>query len=140
MAEIAITGMHHLRLTVTDIDRSKKFYEEVLGFEPVMVSTGKPNDPDDPDQLFGGVVFSTPAGVISLRPVPDASDKFSPEHLGLEHLSFSVASRADLESARDRLEALGIPHGEIRELPLFNIAILAFTDPDGLDLELATEL
>jgi len=140
MADIAITGMHHLRLTVTDIDRSRKFYEEVLGFEPVTISTGKPNDPDDPDQLFGGVVYSTPAGVISLRPVPDASEEFSPEHLGLEHLSFEVASRADLESALERLEARGVPHGEIRELPLFDIAILSFSDPDGLYLELATAL
>ena len=60
MADIAITGMHHMRLTVTDIERSKKFDEEVLGFEAVMTSQGPPNDPDDPDQLFGGVVFLHP--------------------------------------------------------------------------------
>ena len=64
----------------------------------------------------------------------------SPERLGLEHLSFEVASRADLETALERLDARGTPHGEIRELPLFNIAILSFSDPDGLYLELATEL
>jgi len=33
MSSITTTGISHLRLTVTDINRSRAFYTEVLGFE-----------------------------------------------------------------------------------------------------------
>ncbi len=32
MGDITTTGLHHLRLTVTDLQRSRAFYTEVLGF------------------------------------------------------------------------------------------------------------
>ena len=38
------------------------------------------------------------------------------------------------------MEALGIPHGDVRELPGFAIAILSFSDPDGIHLELTAPL
>ena len=30
---IAVSGIHHLRLTVTDVIRSRAFYTKVLGFD-----------------------------------------------------------------------------------------------------------
>ncbi len=37
MAQGISTGpVHHFRLTVTDVERSRAFYSEVLGFETVM--------------------------------------------------------------------------------------------------------
>ena len=30
---IELGAIHHIRLTVTDIERSRKFYTELLGFE-----------------------------------------------------------------------------------------------------------
>jgi catechol 2,3-dioxygenase-like lactoylglutathione lyase family enzyme len=33
MALIHTAGIHHVRLTVTDLARSRQFYSEVLGFE-----------------------------------------------------------------------------------------------------------
>jgi glyoxylase I family protein len=144
VAEIDISGVHHLRLTVTDVGRSKAFYTEMLGFTVLAESPGSPDDPavrDDPEQLYGGVVFQAPGGlIIGLRPVAEAGDRFVSERVGLDHLSFSVASRAELEAARERLESLGIPHGEVRELPAFDIAILSFSDPDGIHLELTGPL
>ena len=62
MGDIATTGLHHLRLTVTDLQRSRAFYTEVLGFEVAAESPGDASDPAvraDPDQLYGGVVLAT---------------------------------------------------------------------------------
>ncbi len=143
MGLIDTTGIHHVRLTVTDLARSRAFYTEVLGFEVAAESPGSPDDPDvrnDPAQLYGGVVFATNGMLFGLRPVADADDSFVSERVGLDHLSFTVASRDALVAARDRLEERGIPHGEVIDLPGFGIAILSFSDPDGVHLELTAPL
>ena len=143
MALIDTTGLHHVRLTVTDLERSRAFYENVLGFEVAAESAGSPDDPEvraDPAQLYGGVVFQTNGILFGLRPVAATADRFASERVGLDHLSFTVASRDALESARDRLEEHHIPHGEVTELEAFGIAILSFSDPDGVHLELTATL
>ena len=143
MAEITTSGLHHLRLTVTDLARSRAFYTDVLGFTVVAESPGSPDDPAvraDPDQLYGGVVFQAYGMLIGLRPVAEATDRFQSERVGLDHVSFAVDSRDELDGAAKRLESLGIPHGEVRELPAFGIAILSFSDPDGIHLELTGPL
>jgi catechol-2,3-dioxygenase len=63
-------------------------------------------------------------------------DRFDPDRVGLDHLSFSVASRADLEQAVRLLDEHGVPHGSITRLPSFGIDVLPFEDPDGIQLEL----
>ena len=143
MAEIDTSGLHHLRLTVTDVDRSRAFYSEVLGFTVVAESPGDPADPavrTDPDQLYGGCVFQAYGMLIGLRPVADPADRFDSERVGLDHISFTVGARDDLTRAAERLRARDIPHGEVRDLPAFGIAILSFSDPDGIHLELTAPL
>lgn len=139
MALIDTTGLHHVRLTVTDLGRSRAFYEEILGFEVAAQSPGDPSDSavrQDPAQLYGGVVYLTNGILFGLRPVASAGDAFDSERTGLDHLSFAVADRAALEAAAAALEEKGIPHGEVRDLEGFGIAILSFSDPDGVHLEL----
>src|SRR6266568_2967162 len=59
-----------------------------------------------------------------------------PERVGLDHLSFGVAGRADLEQAIRLFDENGVPHGEITTLAGFGIDVLPFEDPDGVQLEL----
>lgn len=141
MSAIATTGLHHLRLTVTDLARSRAFYEGVLGFEVAAASEGDPADPAvraDPAQLYGGVVYATNGILFGLRPVAEASDRFVSDRVGLDHVSLGVAGRAELDAAVAALEERGVPHGEVIELPAFGIAILSFEDPDGVHLELTS--
>lgn len=143
MSLISTVGLHHLRITVTDLARSRAFYEDVLGFEVAAESPGDPSDPavrDDPAQLYGGVVFATNGILFGLRPVADAADAFVSTRVGLDHVSFAVATRADLDAAADALLSRGIEHGEVMELAPFGIAILSFSDPDGVHLELTSPL
>jgi catechol 2,3-dioxygenase-like lactoylglutathione lyase family enzyme len=136
---IDIAGLHHVRLTVTDLARSRAFYTEVLGLQVIAESPGDPADPvvrADPDQLYGGVVFQGSGFILGLRPVADPGDRFGSTRVGLDHLSFAVPSRAALEQAARQLADADVPHGEIRELAGFGIAILSFEDPDGVHLEL----
>jgi catechol 2,3-dioxygenase-like lactoylglutathione lyase family enzyme len=143
VAAVNISGCHHVRLTVTDIARSRAFYTEVLGFQVIAESPGDVNDPAvraDPMQLYGGIVMLAGSLVIGLRPVADPSDAFVSERVGLDHLSFNVASRAALEAAAADFADRGVVHGEIIDLTAFNIAILSVDDPDGIHLELSAPL
>jgi glyoxylase I family protein len=118
--------VHHLALTVTDMDRSLAFYNK-LGFEKVAEFGPK-------------IMVSNGTIVIGLGAVAPADDQFSPERVGLDHLSLQVASRADLEAAVAYFDAEGISHGDITELAPFGIMILAFFDPDGIALEFTAPL
>ncbi len=143
MTLVDISGCHHLRLTVTDIARSREFYTGILGFQVLAESPGDPADPAirlDPDRLYGGIVMLAGNLVLGLRPVAPATDRFDPDRVGLDHLSFTVASRDVLERAAGELDTLGVTRGEIKDLPAFGIAILSFDDPDGIHLELSAPL
>lgn len=144
MALIDSSGFAHARLTVTDIARSKSFYDRVFGWPVAIDMSEHVDDPgvrDSPDQYFGGVVYQTPSGTLfGLRPVAPARQRFDSEHTGLDHLSFQVASREDLVAARERLAEDEIPHGEVIDLPQAGLAILSFSDPDGIHLELSAPL
>lgn len=143
MALIDTNGVHHLRLTVTDIARSRAFYRDVLGFEIAAESSGDVDDPEvraDATQLYGGVVFQINGMMLGLRPVAEPFDRFDSTRVGIDHLSFSVTSVDELHSAADRLEEAGVEHGDVKELGDFGIAILSFSDPDGIHLELSAPL
>jgi glyoxylase I family protein len=135
---IEIGGIHHLRLTVTDVARSREFYTGVLGFD-VAVESPPADDPSAAAAykvLFGGVVMVRGSLLMGLRPVAPAGDRFDEDRVGLDHLSFSVGSRADLEAAERLLDERSVPHGEITTLDGFGIHILPFRDPDNIQIEL----
>jgi catechol 2,3-dioxygenase-like lactoylglutathione lyase family enzyme len=90
--------------------------------------------------LFGGIVMSRGDLIMGLRPVAPAGDRFSEDRSGLDHLSFSVPSHADLVAAAALFDEHGVPRGEITPLPSFGISVLPFRDPDNLGLELTAPL
>lgn len=136
--QIPTEGVHHLRLTVTDLERSREFYTGLLGFE-VAVESPPADDPSAAEVfkiLFGGVVMMRGNLLMGLRPMAPPGDRFDPDRVGLDHLSFGVASRDDLERAVALFDSNGVPHGEITTLAGFGIDVLPFEDPDGVQLEL----
>jgi catechol 2,3-dioxygenase-like lactoylglutathione lyase family enzyme len=144
---ITVGPVHHLRLTVTDVRRSREFYINVLGFQ---VAVDAPPPADHPahglvdEALQGGVVLVNNGMLLGLRPA-DAErvaggDRFDEFRVGLDHLSFGVESRADLERAAHLLDERGVPHGEIKDLGPFGLSVLAFRDPDNIQLELSAPL
>jgi glyoxylase I family protein len=130
--EITTTGVHHIRLIVTDVARSRAFYTSLLNFKLAV-------------ELPPGVVLTNGNILLGLTLPWDASlaipnDRFSPNRVGLDHLSFGVANRAELHKAAALFEESGVEHGEVRDLPDFGITILSFSDPDGVQLELTAPM
>ena len=99
--QIATGGIHHLRLTVTDIDRSREFYTGLLGFD-VAAESPPADDPTAEavyEVLWGGIVMVRGNLLMGLRPVAPENDRFDEDRVGLDHISFSVNSREELEQA-----------------------------------------
>ena len=142
---LSLGPVHHLRLTVTDVERSRAFYTELLGFQVAVDAPPPAGDPQHDlavEALQGGIVMANGDLLLGLRPVSaeHAGDRFDPFRCGLDHVSFGVPSRADLEAAVRAFEERGVEHGGITEMPPFGIAVLPFKDPDGLALELTAPL
>lgn len=142
MALIESSGFAHIRLTVTDIARSKSFYDQIFGW-PIAIDAsdkvGEPGVENSPEKFYGGTVYQTPQGTLfGLRPV--GKETFDSERTGLDHVSFAVASRADLDRAAANLTQAGVEHGEIIALAGAGIAILSFQDPDNINVELTAPL
>ena len=130
--QITTSGVHHIRLIVTDAIRSRDFYTSLLNFKVAA-------------ELPPGFVLTNGNLLLGITPPWDASqsipnDRFSPNRVGLDHLSFGVSNRAELNKAAALFDEHGVEHGEVRDLPAFGITILSFNDPDGIQVELTAPL
>ena len=82
--------------------------------------------------LFGGVIYRLGDSLLGLRPVSE--DGFDEDRTGLDHVSFAVASRAELDDAAGLLDGLGVAHAGVKDIGAGYI--LEFRDPDDIALEL----
>jgi glyoxylase I family protein len=119
---------------VTDVDRSRAFYDAIFGL-PVLFEV--PPDVEDPsaaglDFLFGGVIYQLGDALFGLRPVAD--DMFDEDRVGLDHLSFAVDSREELDRAVALLDEHDVVHAGVKDIGAG--FILEFRDPDNIALEL----
>ncbi|GAA2034706.1 VOC family protein [Pseudokineococcus marinus] len=136
LGRVSPTGYAHVRVTVTDIARSRAFYDAVFGWD---VAFEVPEDADEATReqlgfLFGGVIYAFGGGLFGLRPVAPGGDRFDEDRVGLDHVSFTVAQRSELDAAAEVLDRLGVAHEPVKDVGGYSI--LEFRDPDGIALEL----
>lgn len=132
MSAISTGAINHIALTVTDRERSRDFYTDLLGFKFVTEFGPK-------------YLLSNGAVILALGPAPDVSqaipsDHFSENRVGLDHVSLNVANRAEMENAVKLFDERGVPHGEFKELTGLGICVLAFRDPDNIQVELTAPI
>jgi glyoxylase I family protein len=123
-----IQGVHHLSLTVTDLEASAEWYREMFGFQQVM---------DEAHDGGRALVFMQPeTGVFLGLHAHDANDgrPFGETRTGLDHISFSVGSRDDLAGWEKALRDRGVTVSPISDQPWGSV--LVFRDPDNIQLEL----
>ena len=121
----------HVLLRVLDLERSKKFYSEVLGFHVL-----------EEDPAHGGTFMALPgqSHAIDLFQVkdPEAAARQTPGVRGLGHIAFRVESEAALREAYAELREHGV---EItRTIDHVSQKSVYFEDPDGNTLEIYYEL
>ncbi len=123
--KINTTGIHHITLRVNDLERSKRFYQDVLGFD---VQTPVSN------LSF----FQTGPTVVALRPpLPGTphGDRFSEYRVGVDHMAFAVPNRGELDKVVKAVRTAGV-HTEGVELdPTLHKEYVCFRDPDNVQWE-----
>ncbi len=65
-----------------------------------------------------------------------ANDSFNENRVGLDHVSLSVDNLQVLKEAAALFDQQGISHGEIEDMAGMGLYMLAFRDPDNIQLEL----
>jgi glyoxylase I family protein len=120
-------GLTHVALTVTDLDRSRPWYENLIGSPPLI--------DEDTGAFHHAVWLLGGQTLVGLHQFPDphGSDPFDERQPGLDHLAFACANRAELEQWESRLNELGIENGGVVDAPYGSG--LSFRDPDNIALE-----
>jgi catechol 2,3-dioxygenase-like lactoylglutathione lyase family enzyme len=106
-----VTGIHHVSIVVTDLDRSRRFYTQVLGLREIPRPV-----------TFDFVVVWYDLGAQHLHLVPrETADVRSPRHFALQV--------EDAAAAREHFAQFGVPTRETTPIPGCDRFFVE--DPDG---------
>jgi len=142
MSTVTSPLLHHLALTVTDVDASVRWYEDVFGIRfrmdvPHPGGVGKLLADDDRQLMIVLHRHDTSTGAM-----------FGETVTGLDHAGFMVPGRSDLQAWQAHLSANGVRRADVADKPLTQspiadeayASVLVFRDPDNIQLELFAPL
>ena len=121
-------GIHHLALLSSDVERTIRFYQDVLGFPLTEIFENR--DYRGSNHFFfdlghGNLLAFFDFPGLDLGPYAEVLG-------GLHHVAISMTPD-DWAAARSRLTAEGVPYREMSGTSLY------FSDPDGVRLELIAD-
>lgn len=128
-----MSSIHHIGLTVSDVEASEAWYQRVLGFERLML------EPHNGATGYTVLIHRPGTSVDIGLDHHDANegDTFAEHRTGLDHLAINVERRTDLDDWVSHLDRMGVPSGEITDrTEPFAFSTLVFRDPDNIQLEL----
>ncbi len=119
----------HVGLNVSDLGRSKKFYEEALGFQLI-------GESQQEDRLYA---FMGDGQKLVLALWQQSTGLFEKGQPGLHHLSFQVESAEQVAAFQEKLRQLNVPliyEGIVSHGAGMASGGIYFEDPDGIRLEI----
>lgn len=125
---MTISALHHVAVTVSDIEVSGPWYRALIGADPVL--------DEHTDGGFRHLVWAFGNGTLFGIHQHDRSispGEFTEFRAGLDHVGFGCETRAELQQWAGRLDDLGIAHGGVVDAHYGSG--LSFRDPDGVALE-----
>ena len=122
------SGIAHIALTVSDLDRSVAWYSHLFGAEPLVRTTMLKGT----EHEYRMAVW--PELGLGLHHFDDQRpEAFSERRPGLDHLAFTCADIDELRAWQRHLDELGIERSGVLDEPYGSG--LAFRDPDDIALE-----
>jgi len=119
-----LSGIHHVKLAVSDIQRSVAWYERVFGFKVTM-------EFKDDEGIVRGSVGQLPGLDRTLLAFRE-NKELAAAITGFDPVSFAVADRPDVEAWVAHLDEQGVENSGLRIAAIGYIVF--FHDPDGLKL------
>ena len=133
-------GFSHIGLSTLDLDRTRVFYEDVLGFKPVVADTLRIREGGRLRHIFFDVGRDQLLAFMEARDMPGVPAHYEAginRGLGVPgafyHFAFEAGSEAGLAAKRDQLRGKGV---EVTDIVDHGWAkSIYFKDPNGLQLE-----
>ena len=120
-----LVGFHHVKLPVSDIERSREWYERVLGLTVDIEFVE--------DATVQGLALAGAGTVsIALRVDPARAAAMS----GFDAMALAVPTRAGIVRWQKRLDQLGEPHAGVVTGHRCGSVLVGLHDPDGLEIRL----
>jgi glyoxylase I family protein len=124
---VNVTGVHHLTLSVTDVEASAEWYQRLLGPATVVRREGPG---------WTRVRMAWPSGVIvgvTAHEDTYPDDRFDHTRVGLDHVGLACPTEADVRAWAAHMDEAGITRGPVEDVP-YGWAVTA-RDPDGIAIE-----
>jgi catechol 2,3-dioxygenase-like lactoylglutathione lyase family enzyme len=121
MASPVLSGIHHIKIPVTDLARSVRWYERVFGFAVTM-------EFPDADNVVRGVAGTVP-GLGDTQPTLRVNPGAAHGCIGFDPVSFAVGGETDVRVWATHLDAVEVAHSPVIEASIG--WLLVFDDPDG---------
>ncbi len=127
---VDVIGIDHIYITVSNLSRSEKFYDDVMSLLGFKKSKGPVGG--DPHIHY----FNRHYG-FSIRPARNLDNKFDSYSPGLHHFCFRVDNKNDVDLVAEGLLELKIEFDQPKFYPEYSPDYYAifFVDPDGIRLE-----
>lgn len=133
-------GFSHIGLSTLDLDKTREFYEGVLGFKPVVCDTITVTEGGKIRHIFFDTGHDQLIAFMEARDVPGVPKEYDAginRGLGVPsafyHFAFEAGSEAGLAQKREELIGKGVKVSDIVD---HNWAkSIYFKDPNGMQLE-----
>jgi glyoxylase I family protein len=127
------TGVHHVDLVVSSIERSLPFYSALLG--PLGYTRVGEVEGERGETIW---YLSGPGTAVGLREAQSEAPPYDRYRIGLHHVAFEAASRSDVDERADWLRMQNVElESEPQEYTYIpGYYAVFFYDPDGLKLEI----
>jgi catechol 2,3-dioxygenase-like lactoylglutathione lyase family enzyme len=126
------SGVHHVDLVVSSIERSLPFYRDLLG--PLGWHRIGEVEGEQGETIW---YLSGPGSAIGLREARTEGD-FDRYRVGLHHLAFEASSRGAVDERAEwlRMQGIEIESGPEEYAYMPGYYAVFFYDPDGIKLEI----
>ena len=133
-------GFSHIGLSTLDLDKTRAFYEGILGFKPVRCDTIKVKEGGQIRHIFFDTGRDQLLAFMEARGVPGVPKEYDAginRGLGVPsafyHFAFEVGSEPGLEQKRAELLGKGVKVSEVVDHDWAKS--IYFKDPNGMQLE-----